>query len=94
MEMNFLLMVVAALAGLVVNAIWKFNLWAILGSVSFLLLVFPILGLGFQHDPQVAQAMANTITERLISSLPSLIIGELAGSAAAAVFNAVAGVFR
>ena len=39
MEMNFLLMVAAALVGLVVNAIWKFNPWAILGSVSFLLLV-------------------------------------------------------
>lgn len=89
MEVNFLLLVAAALAGLVVNTICKFNPWAIFGTFSFLILLFPILGLGFQHDPQVVQSMTNAYIERLVNALPSLIVGEVAGMIAAGIFNTV-----
>jgi len=88
MEFNFLFLVIAALVGLIINAIWGFNPVAILGGFSLLVLFLPVLGLGFEHDPQVAQVMANSMVERLVSAMPSLIIGELAGSVAATIFKA------
>lgn len=88
MEFNFLLLVIAALVGLVVNAIWGFNPVAIIGALSLMILFFPVLGLAFESNSQVAQTMANNMVERIINALPSLIIGELAGSVAATTFKA------
>ncbi len=93
MEINFIWLVIASLAGLIVNAIWKFNPWAMLGTFSLLLLFLPILGIGFQHDPQAVQEMTNNFIDRIINALPSLIIGELAGSVAAAIFHGIKGIF-
>jgi len=42
MEFNCLLLVAAALVGLIVNAIWKFNPRPIFGSISLLVLVSPM----------------------------------------------------
>jgi len=91
MEFNFLLLVIAALVGLIVNAIWGLNPWAIIGALSLMILFFPVLGLAFQPDPQAAQAIADSMVERVVNALPSLIIGGLAGSVAAAIFKAVKG---
>jgi hypothetical protein len=91
MEFNFFLLVIAALVGLVVNAIWGFNPWAIIGALSLLILFFPVLGLAFQPDPQAAQAIADNMVERVVNALPSLIIGGLAGELAATIFKAVKG---
>jgi hypothetical protein len=93
MEFNFLFLVIAALAGLIINAIWGFNPVAILGGFSLLVLFLPVLGLGFERDPQVAQAMANSMVERLVNAMPSLIIGGLAGSVAATIFKSIKGLF-
>ncbi|MGA9047953.1 MAG: hypothetical protein WB588_03075 [Dehalococcoidia bacterium] len=94
MEINFILLVIAALFGLIINAIWGFNPWAIFGGISFLVMIFPILGLGFEHDPQVVQTMANVIIQRLLDSLPSLMIGELAGILASRIFRVIRGLFN
>jgi len=83
----------AALAGLIINAIWGFNPIAILGGFSLLILFLPVLGLGFEHNPQVAQAMANSMVERIINAMPSLIIGQLAGIVASAIFKVFKGSF-
>jgi len=93
MEFNFLFLVIAALVGLIINAIWGFNPVAILGGFSLIILFLPILGLVFEHDPQVAQAMANSIVERVINAMPSLIVGELAGMVASTIFKAINGLF-
>jgi len=93
MEVNFLMLVIAALVGLIINAIWGFNPVAIIGGFSLLVLFLPVLGLGFQHDPQIAQAIANSMADRIINAMPSLIIGELAGSVAATIFKVVRGIF-
>ena len=89
MEMNFLMLVIAALAGLIINAIWGFNPVAIIGGFSLLVLFLPIMGLGFEHDPQVVQAITNNMVDRIVTAMPSLIIGELAGSVATSIFKAV-----
>jgi hypothetical protein len=83
----------AALAGLIINAIWGFNPVAILGGFSLLILFLPVLGLGFEHNPQVAQAIANSMVERIVNAMPSLIIGEVAGMMASAIFKAFKGLF-
>ena len=93
MEINFLLLVVAALVGLITNAIWGFNPWSMIGAFSLLVLFFPVLGLAFEHDPQAAQVIANGMVERITASLPSLIIGEVAGSVAATIFKAAREIF-
>ena len=93
MEVNFLMLVIAALVGLIINAICGFNPVAIIGGFSLLVLFLPVLGLGFQHNPQIAQAIADSMADRIINAMPSLIIGELAGSVAAAVFKASKGLF-
>lgn len=77
---------------MVVNAIWGFNPLAIIGALSLMILFFPVLGLAFESDPQVAQAVANNTADRIINALPSLIIGELAGSVAATTFKAFKGI--
>jgi hypothetical protein len=83
----------AALAGLIINAIWGFNPVAILGGFSLLILFLPVLGLGFEHNPQAAQAIANSIVERIVNAMPSVIIGEVAGMMASAIFKAFKGLF-
>lgn len=93
MEFNFPFLVMAALAGLIINAIWGFNPVAILGGFSLLILFLPVLGLGFEHNPQVAQAIANSMVERIVNAMPSLIIGEVAGMMASAIFKAFKGLF-
>lgn len=93
MENDFVFLVAAGLTGLMINAIWGFNPVAILGGFSLLVLFLPVLGLGFERDPQVAQAVANNMVERIVNAMPSLIVGELAGSVASSIFRAVARLF-
>jgi hypothetical protein len=93
LEFNFLSLVMAALVGLIINEIWGFNPVAILGGFSLLILFLPVLGLGFEHNPQVAQAMANSMVERIINAMPSLIIGGFAGMIASVIFKAFKGLF-
>ena len=72
MEINFFILVIAALAGLIINAIWGFDPVKLLGTLSLLVLFLPVLGLGFEQNPQAAQTMANRMIERIINALPSL----------------------
>ena len=94
MELNFGMLVAAALAGLIVSAIWGFNPWAILGTFSLLVLFLPLLGLMFQTDPQAAQVAATSVLDRLMNALPSVVIGDVAGSVAGAIFKAGKDLFR
>jgi hypothetical protein len=83
----------AALAGLTINAIWGFNPVAILSGFSLLMLFLPVLGLGFEHNPEVVQTIANGIVERIVNAMPSLIVGQAAGMMASAIFKAFKGFF-
>lgn len=94
MELNFGMLVAAALAGLIVNAILGFNPWAILGTFSLLVMLLPLLGLMFNTDPQAAQVAATSVLDRLVNALPSVVVGDVAGSVAGATFKAGNELFR
>lgn len=94
MELNFFLLVVAALAGMIVKLFAGWDPWKLLGSLSLVLLFLPMLSLAFVTDPQVAQTAANSLVERVAGAFPSIIIGEVAGVFAGTIFGAIRGLFK
>jgi len=87
MELNFGLLVFAALVGLIINAIYGWNPVAILSSISLLVLMLPLLAVAIQKDPQVALSMADDYTATVVLAMPSFIMGELAGNIAGEIFK-------
>ena len=91
MELSFELLVLAALAGMVIKILVGWDPWKLLGSLgltfTLILLLPPLLGLGFESDPQVVQETTNTLIERIIAEIPSILIGEVAGVFAATIMS-------
>ncbi len=91
--MNFLLLVIAALAGMVAKVFLGWDPWKLIGAFGLMLIVLPILGLAFIHDPQALQAATNSNIERIVNSIPSTVIGEVAGFVAGTIFDIFKGLF-
>ena len=93
MEFNFALLISMALLGLVAKMMVGWNPHETVGKLSFALLnlwvAARILPLAFVNDQLVVQEMTNVIVERLVSELASMIVGEVAGVYAAAIFQTV-----
>jgi hypothetical protein len=90
--MNFIVLVICALLGLCTRLLIGFDPWKLLGSLSLVILVLPIFNISLQHDPQITQAMANDYTTHLITQLPSMLIGEIAGVFAKEIFSVTKGI--
>ena len=98
MELNFTLLVIAALAGMVAKLIVGWDPWKLLGSLTLtftmLLLLPPLLGLAFENDPQVVQETTSTLIERVIAEIPSILVGEVAGVFAATILSFTRSLFK
>ena len=98
MELNFTIVVVAALAGMVAKSAIGWDPWKLLGfltlTFAILLLVAPLLELAFENDPQVVQEATNTLIERTVAEIPSIFIGEMAGAFAATVIVFARSLFK
>ena len=94
MEFNFTLLVLAALAGMVAKLVFGWDPWKLLASLTLLLLLLPLLGLAFENDPQVVEEVTNSIIERIIAKIPSIVVGEGAGVFAATILSFARGLFR
>lgn len=98
MELNFTLLVIAALAGMVAKSIVGWDPWKLLGSLTLtftiILLLPPMLGLAFENDPQVVQQTTNTLIERTIAEIPSILVGEVAGVFAATILSHARSLFK
>ena len=93
MEVSFELIVLAALAGMIIKSLVGWDPWKLAGSLglvfTLILLLPPFLGMAFENDPQVVQEMANTLIERIVTQIPSILIGEVAGVVAATIMSYV-----
>lgn len=94
MELNFFLLVIAALMGMVIKAFVGWDPLKLLGSLTLALLFLPVLGLVFETDPEAAWLVTKSIIERVAAQLPSIMIGEVAGVFAVSIFDAVKGLFK
>ena len=94
MEFSFILLVLAALAGMIARFIIGWDPWKLLGSLIFIFLLLPLLGLAFEDDPLVVQEMTNNAIERIIAWMPSIIIGEIAGVFAGTLLSLVRSLFK
>ena len=98
MELDFTLLVLAALAGMVAKLVVGWDPRKLLESLtltfSMLLLIPPLLGLAFENDPQVVQETTNTLIEQIIADVPSILVGEVAGVFAATIFSFARGLFK
>ena len=79
MELNVLIVVVAALAGMVAARNLGWDPWKLLGQLMLVVILLPLFGLAFESDPQVLQEATNSMIGRIVDSLPSTFFGELAG---------------
>ena len=87
MEFSFTLLVIVAVAGMIANLIVGWDPWKLLGSLTFILLLTPLLGLAFEDDPLVVQEMTNIVIERIVANIPSIFIGEVAGVVAGTILS-------
>ena len=91
MELNFALLVAAAVAGLVAKLVLGWNPQAVLALLTSLTLnvwlYVRLIDVAFVNDQLVVQEMTNVIVERLVSELASTIVGEVAGVYAATIFG-------
>lgn len=92
-EFNFTLLVAAALAGLFAKSILGWNPQKLAGLLTSITLsgwlYVRLIDVAFVNDQLVVQEATNVIVERLVSELASMIVGEVAGVYAAAVFQTV-----
>ena len=93
MEIHFLFLVLGALVGLLVNARCGWNPWAMIGSASLMVLLFPLIWIAMQSDPDVAKSMADSYIAPVANAMPSLLIGDLAGAIAASTYKTLKGLF-
>ena len=98
MEMNFTLLVIAALAGMVAKLVVGWDPWKLLGSLTLaftmLLLLPPLFGVAFENDPKIVQETTNTLIERVIAEIPSILVGEVAGVFAATILSFARSLFK
>ncbi len=94
MEFSLTLLVLAALAGMVAKLIVGWDPWKLLGSLTIILLILPLLGLAFEDDPLVLQEMTDTIIERVVAEVPSVVVGEVAGVLAGAILSVFTNLFN
>ena len=94
MEFNFTLLVLAALAGMVTKLAVGWDPWKLLGSLTLVLLLLPLLSLAFESDPQVVQKATNTMIERIVAEIPSILVGEVAGVFAATILSFARSLFK
>ena len=97
-EVNFTLLVIAASAGMVVKSFVGWDPWKLLGSLTLtftIILLLPLmLGLAFENDPHVVQQATNTLIERIIAEVPSILVGEVAGVFAATILSYTRSLFK
>ena len=98
MEFSFELLVLAALAGMVINILVGWDPWKLAGSLglafTLILLLPPLLGLAFENDPQVVQETTNEMIERIAAEIPSILVGEVAGVIAGSILGFTTSLFR
>ena len=94
MELNFLLLVIAALAGLTAKVVFGFDPYKLAGTLGFMILLLPMIGIGLEKDVPEVQGLASEYIERLINALPSMIIGEVAGVIAGTISDSIIRLFR
>lgn len=94
MEFNFTLLVLAALAGMITKLAVGWDPWKLLGSLTLVLLLLPLLSLAFKNDPQVVQEATNTMIERIVVEIPSILVGEVAGVFAATILSFIRSLFK
>ena len=98
MELSFELIVLAALAGMVIKIFVGWDPWKLAGSLglvfTLILLLPPLLGIALENDPQVVQETTNTLIERIIAEIPSILIGEVAGVFAATIMSYARSLFK
>ena len=98
MEFNFGLLVLATLAGMTIKLAVGWDPWNLVGlialTLTLILLLLPLLGLAFENDPQVVQETANTMIERIVVGIPSILVGALAGVFARAILGFATSLFR
>ena len=79
MQLDFEILVLAALAGIVAARTLGWNPWKLLGQLMLVVILLPLFWLAFESDPQVVQEATNSMIGRIGDSLPSAFFGELAG---------------
>ncbi len=94
MDFNFTLLVLAALAGMITKLAVGWDPWKLLGSLTLVLLLLPLLGLALENDPQVVQEATNTMIERIVAEIPSILVGEVAGVVAATILSFARNLFK
>ena len=91
MEFNFVLLVLAASAGMAIKLSVGWDPWNLVGfialTLSIILLLLPLLGLAFENDPQVVQETTNAVIERIVVDIPSILVGAVAGVFARAILG-------
>lgn len=97
MEFNFGFLVLAASAGMIAKLVVgrdPVKLFGVLTTSLFILsLLLSMVPLAFESDPQATQQQVNSLLERTINAIPSLIIGELAGVVAATIVGPIIRLF-
>lgn len=94
MEFNFSLLVIAAPAGMVIRLAVGWDIVKLLGSLTLVLLVLPLLGLALEYDPQVVQEATNSMIQRITAKIPSILTGEMAGVVAASILSFARSLFK
>ena len=94
MEPNFILLILAALAGMVARTFVGWDPWKLFAALGLILLVLPALGLVFETDPEATQEAANRLVERFANAMPSIIVGGVAGMIAGSIVDAVEGLVK
>ena len=82
MELDFVILVAASLAGMVAAWTLGWNPWKLASQLMLALTLLPLFGLAFETDPQVVQEATNSMIGHIVDSIPSTFFGEMAGIAA------------
>ena len=79
MELDFVILVAAALVGMIAARNLGWDPWKLLGQLMLVVILLPLFGLFFESDPQVLQEATNSMIGRIVDSIPSTFLGEMAG---------------
>ncbi len=95
MEFSFTFLVLAALMGMTAKLILGWDPWKLWGSLALLPVVLMmtelLLATTAQADQQALDGIADSMASWAESALPSIIVGEMAGVCAAAIYDAMRG---
>ena len=93
MEFNFALLVAMALAGMTAKLYFRQNPLEILGTLSLVTLLawvaIQVLPPAIANDSALISAASDRVIDRLVPEFGSMLIGEVAGVYAAAIFQTV-----